>query len=363
MAFRIKQYGELSGWRPIPMDMPLVQQTHCPCDGVELQTACNLIGDDVTVRVGMCPQCGYLGYIDRPTREWFEQFYNSDWDGQGQNDTEATAEVIRRDYRKHDTLTELVKQSGVGKDEWILEIGAGYGCVMQQLKEAGYANVFGVEPSKHRADLIKRVFGLSVYSGPFPLPPELNAVEWRHVRYGLVYSSHVLEHCYNPAEMIESMSELQDRGGLLSIVVPRQQTEPTMGVLLFLPHLHSFTEASLVNLVGAQGYEVLSLQRDAQSIYVSAIKTNRKASLPQAVCDGIKKLQDGLAGTCKAERSSRFWWNSLNDGSGYVPDGDDWATFAQYIKRPRYACVEPCERKTDAPCEVQFEGNLRLCVK
>lgn len=355
--FRIKEYGELSGWRPIEMDMPLVQQTHCPCCNAPLETACALVGDNATVRVGSCPHCGYLGYIDRPHQQWFEDFYNADWDGQGKRDTDATAQVILRDYKSHDTMTELVKQSGVGKDEWLLEIGAGYGAVMQQLKEAGYQFVHGVEPSKHRRELIERVFGLYV-------SPDIPK---HYPQFGLVYSSHVMEHCYDPAAMIRNIAELQDRGGLLSLCVPRQETEPSMGVLLFLPHLHSFNECSLLHLLNRYGYGTMEVKRDAQSIYVLAIKTGRVLDVPAGVATGVAKLRTALSAATPVSEyfcmTYRFWWNYFDDRCGYVPEGADWNEFTAEMKRPRFVYVEPCERKTDAPCEVQFEGKLRLCVK
>lgn len=372
--FRIKQYGELSGWRPIAMDMPLVQQNHCPCCTTELETACALVGEHsiievthvgsvykefarvggVRVRVGSCPKCGYLGYIDRPTEQWFKDFYAQDWDGQGQRDLEATAEKIRTNYQRLDSNVELVKQSGVGIDEDILEIGSGYGCAIQQLKDAGYKNVYGVEPCSHRRDLMRQVFGGIVWDS--------SDKAGGGTGYGLVYSSHVLEHCYDPNEMIQTAARLQDRGGLLSICVPRQEAEPTMGVLLFLPHLHSFTECSLVNLLNKHGYATMDLRRDEQSIYLLAIKTGRQLGVPQGESKGVEKIRTALLGlNGDSSPSSRFWWNYLNDRCGYVPDASEWEFFTRQLQRPRFVYVEPCGKST--PCEVQFEGPLRLCVK
>ncbi len=361
--FRIKQYGELSGWRPIEMTMPLVQQAHCPCCATELETACKLVGNNATMRVGSCSTCGYLGYIDRPTEQWFKDFYAQEWDVQGQRDLEATAEKIRTSYNQPNGQVELLKQSGVGFGEPILEIGCGYGCAMQQLRDAGFSNLFGVEPCKHRADLVREVFGHTVYSRPLANLKRLG-IKTDSIPYGLVYSSHVLEHCYDPREMIHTASRLQDRGGLLSICVPRQETEPTMGVLLFLPHLHSFTEASLVHLLNAHGYGTMEVHRDAQSIYVLAIKTGRKLPIARCESNGIEKIKAGLEGTMKGSGpTDRFWWNYLDERSGYVPYEDTWEQFSFLLPRPRYVNVEPCERVADAPCEVQFDGPLRLCVK
>src|SRR5687767_81554 len=56
---------------------------HCPADGTVLKVIAGMSGRDphIKIRVGGCSLCGYIGYIDRPGREWMDSFYSSgDWD-------------------------------------------------------------------------------------------------------------------------------------------------------------------------------------------------------------------------------------------------------------------------------------------
>jgi hypothetical protein len=52
--------------------VPLTRVDRCPGDEIELRTLCTFIGRDenVIVRVGCCPACGHVSYIDRPTAAW-----------------------------------------------------------------------------------------------------------------------------------------------------------------------------------------------------------------------------------------------------------------------------------------------------
>lgn len=353
--FRITSFGELSGWRPIEMDMDRSPQPRCPCDDSTLSTLCCLIGGKVselfyggTLKVGACPSCGYIGYIDRPARKWFRDFYASEWDGTARNNQDDVRQLLRAEVKKPQPALGLVQACKPEPQERILEFGSGYCAVLYQLSQLGFSNVSGVEPCRHRAEIAKSELGVNVHCG------ELADL---HGKYDLIYSAHVLEHCYDPDETIGQCARLQGLGGRLAINVPDAMYEPTMGQILFLPHLHSFTVMSLLNLLARHGYETFTTARDARNLIVIGVKTGRGLMERYAEDATESVTRKFVSALCPWDMSQcrQLWWNSDNDevSSNQNPN---W-------KRPRCVNIEPCEPITGHPVEIQFNGPVMLCVK
>lgn len=343
--FKITSFGELSGWRAIPMDMVICMNAVCPCDAAGLSVVCQMIQRHRVIlpgpQVGACSKCGYVGYIDRPSQQWFRDFYASQWDETARNSQDEVRQLVRKEAKNPHpaaAIARIAKPSGK-----ILEFGCGYGTALKQLADEGHS-VQGVEPCQHRAAIAREEFGLDVHCG------ELSDIDGK---YDLIFSSHVLEHCYDPDEVMRNIARLQGIGGKVMIAVPDAQFEPTMGQILFLPHLHSFTDVSLSNLFARHGYETVVSCLDGAGLIVGGVKTGRSV-LRQFASDAtvavVEKFRRALS-----VKGNQLWWNSKNDVTASEPD--------QSWPRPRCIHIEACEPITGHPVEIQFEGPVQLCVK
>lgn len=342
--FRINQYRELSGWRPIEMTMPLVRQECCPCGGA-LQVACALVGIE-RIDVGACKDCGYLGYIDRPDKQWFEDFYRDDWDQEAMQDKQAKIDRLNTESYRITPAAIMALRALPSANDTILEVGCGYGLSLINLFHAEYKSLVGIEPSRHRVEIAKAAFGLDVRHCEF---------EDVNERFSFIFNHHVLEHCYEPERFIAHAAAIQKDGDRLAIAVPAQEFEPTMGVLLFLPHLHSFTPLTIGRMLVQHGYTVESAiynVRTGMEFIARKGGTMELASGGDYSTRAVKKLRNGLRWDEPVQ--GVFWWDAVGDRSGYEPTGG---------LRPRCAEVVSCKQRTDAPCEVQFDGHVRLCVK
>lgn len=342
--FRIKSYIELAGWHPIEMTMPLVKQEHCPCGGA-LETACALVGTG-RVDVGVCKDCGYLGYIDRPDEQWFEDYYRDDWDQESLHDLQHKIERLRSEQCRITPCAVMALAARPSSKDTILEVGCGYGLSLLNLWNAEYKNLMGVEPSRHRVEIAKEAFGMDIRHGKFGDVKE---------RFSFIYSHHVLEHCYDPAAFIAHAASIQQDGDRLVFAVPSQEFEPTMGILLFLPHLHSFTPLTITKMLVNHGYSVESAIFNLRTGLEFVGRKGGEMQLDSAGdCSlrSIAKLRKALHWGEPVK--DVLWWDSVGDRTGWEATGG---------LRSRCAAVESCEQVTDAPCEVQFEGHLRLCVK
>lgn len=351
--FKITSFGELSGWRAIYADDLCVhEQSRCPaCGGnaplpdvLWMLSGVRKFGEgQIQCRIGSCYSCGYVGYTSRPSQKWFRDFYATQWDATARDDQEEVLKLVRSEAAKAQPGIAVALACKPDKNSRILEFGCGYGVALAQLRHGGYTEVFGVEPCQHRAEIARSEFCLGVAG-------DLSEVDGS---YDVIYSSHVLEHCYDPSEIIGHCARLQPLGGRLAINVPDAWHEPTMGQLLFLPHLHSFTEISLCNLLAKHGYEATSVYRANGGLCVVGVKNGRgmmRRYAEDATVRVVEKLKRALS-----PATDVLWWNSENDDTGAEPR-PDW-------KRPRCVHIEPCKPITGHPVEIQFEGPVRLCVK
>jgi 2-polyprenyl-3-methyl-5-hydroxy-6-metoxy-1,4-benzoquinol methylase len=229
----------------------LVSNTRCLCCSGILKAIASIESEKKshTIRVGCCSTCGFVSYIDKPSHAWIIDFYTSTW-----NTEEGVQDFVKKDLSST-TFTEILNKLGVSHNALICEIGTGRGGNFAALKNNGYTNLVGVENSSHRAHMIAKMMDVPIYHGGFEQDNVQDSLR-KHGNYDVIYTAHVFEHVYDPEKSIELCSKLQTHGGRLIIAVPHFVGEPAMGVLSFLPHLHSFTEISLTELLRRNGYTI-----------------------------------------------------------------------------------------------------------
>ena len=124
------------------------------------------------------------------------------------------------------------------KEKFLCDLGCGYGGQLKVLRECGFNKIIGCEASPLRAEVARRAFGLNVLDGTFG-DPSVQTTLRELAPLGLIYANNVLEHVYNPAEVIRLCAGLQEEGDKLVIAVPNQIGEPTWCVLLYFLHLNA----------------------------------------------------------------------------------------------------------------------------
>jgi len=218
-------------------DFPLTEQVSCPADETVLKTLCTLIGNGGAprIRIGCCPTCGYVGYIDRPAEDWIKSYYSDTWDHADKKNIEAEAAQQKARPGKLERLgmtAEQFEQLGVDKNCFILEIGSGIDRIPKGLQQIGYTKIVAVDNSKHRAQISSKAFGIKVLPYPFE-HTEAQAQLKKFSPFSLIFSSHVLEHTHNPALIIRLCASLQKEGDYLIFTLPNMVKE-TVGIIFFI---------------------------------------------------------------------------------------------------------------------------------
>lgn len=263
----------------LPEKIPLEEQDICPsCDNA-LKAVCVFSNSKnmQKVRFGLCDFCGYSGYMDRPSKEWIADFYSRKWDKKSPRSREDVIKSValpKQGPKAGRWLTfSLADKVKVDKERLVCEIGCGYGEVLKNFENAGFKNLIGIEHSNHRADFVRKNFGFTVLDGEFEninLQSQLKKLR----PIGVFFSHHVLEHTYNPAEIIGLISSLQNNGDYLLLSLPDSAGEHINYALFYLVHLHSFTKESLELLLNKNGYEIVADNSpDNTNIIIAAQKT------------------------------------------------------------------------------------------
>ena len=386
LGFRVEAVLELYRWKVLEIgpDVPLTVAPSCPCDLKPLRTLCTLTDHTGSrrVRVGCCPSCGHITYIDRPTKAWMDGFYLEAWDANHAEGRVAkrTQRLLAKRARKKKTVVTLATELDVDRQRPVCEIGCGWGESLQHLLSAGFSTTIGTEASAHRAATVRAGLGVCVLTGAFESAATQRELVAR-APFSIILSNHVLEHTYHADEVIAAASRLQNEGDHLIIAVPNQEGEPPMGVLLFLPHLHSFTRASLERLGARYGYSVV----DDHWVHPrQLVLMFRKSASVLPVAPSAGGVFERTVATYRRHLHlhrwqvgrRRLWWERRGGrigqrwmlGGGTI-EARSWqhAVRRRGYRETRSLAIRNLRRRftqtTESPFEIQFSGPIGLMYK
>ena len=370
--------------------VPLESWLICPSCGTGLKTICHLVGgDDHRIRFGLCENCGYMGYMDRPSSGWMNNFYSREWDKSfPRSAVEIKKGILFSKVGKKASrylAASLIEKIKPDKEKPVCEIGSGYGEVLRYFQNSGFKKIIGVENSKRRAEMVKEALGFDILHGSFEEDRIQNQLS-KQKPFGLIFSHHVLEHTYDPGEVIKKISSLQDQGGYLILALPNAEGEHINYALFYLVHLHSFTKESLELLLNKNSYEIIAdSSPDDSNTIIAARKTKDPRlifKLRQDYFDSVsRRVTKGLAleKMVKQSKYVLYWeqgperdWAEIKErGSGF------WSKIAWFFKNkivfvrsrffkrftPGYTMlVSPIESYGQS-FEIRFRGKITFLVK
>ena len=406
-AFIIDRFRKLDNWKLLEIDRatPMGVRETCPSDQRPLATVATIVGNQgrEKLRIGCCEQCGYVGYIDCPTKEWIDAFYARVWDRGAQRNIDAeTARWQKKleDEKERRSTTQKAIERIIGsldKSMPVCDVGCGYGVALKKLTLLGFTNVIGMEASRHRAQIAKLAFAVDALTSPFETGETQDALR-KKGSYGLIYSHHVLEHIYDPREFVRLCAGLQQEGGWLVTTLPRGEGEFSLGTLLYLPHLNAISKFSLGRLLNEFGYEVMddSLTTKTELCLAARKVRSPKRAIPDSpdyFGDAVKKFSSYFGFPRKIKKSVLFWCFRDIDIGGRLPYwGDNFLTRAEeiFVSRtyshrfrkeieaelghpPRgrrkivSLVIKPASQRfispDQSPLEIQFAGNIKFSYK
>jgi len=254
--------------------VPMERHEQCDACKTKLSVLCTFISrkDKTRMRMGVCKTCGYVGYMDRPSKKWVDHFYTEEWDNAKLKNVDEDAPKIKfgltKEQRDSVHLAEVLNMpKGI-----VCDIGCGNGAALEEFSRMGFKTLLGVESSRYRAELAHARFGYHVSIGNFEDKVVVDELS-RYKPIDVAYSSHVMEHVYEPNEFLSVAAKLQHDGGYIILAMPDVEHEPCITTLFWLPHLHAYSRQALEKLLNAHGYEVVADNFSYNRLMMAARKT------------------------------------------------------------------------------------------
>jgi len=208
-----------------------------------------------------CSDCGFAYADQLPEQKAFDAYYRNMSKYEQQHSRGDGAADLMRCQSTVEALTPFLTDLNTR----ILDIGCATGRILGLLKERGYLNVLGIDPSETCVRLAQELYGVKV------LPYALSDMpDWRE-NFDVVLLVAVIEHFQHLHWLVERVGAILAPQGLLLVEHPdvRRFTPQANGPFqeFSTEHINFFSARSLQNLVQQHGFEALhSFQEDRPSV-------------------------------------------------------------------------------------------------
>jgi SAM-dependent methyltransferase len=219
-----------------------------------------------SVEGSTCRSCNHFFFSRRPCQEWFTNHYQREWIKggiHGHDNSSSLRKLVRKPIhalregfssgRKPLTDIELhfdFCRPFLRDGDSVLEVGAGSGRYLLPFRDHGL-KCFAVELSKVSAAACSanriKVISESIEEAENAICPNID----------FLVSNHSLEHHYDPNIFLRFASRVLSAGSFLCVSVPNHARMFLFTELMFILHIHSFTELSLTKLLAKHGFRVI----------------------------------------------------------------------------------------------------------
>jgi len=206
---------------------------------------------DMSYQVSLCANCQFVYASELPDNQSYSHYYQklSKYDVMT-----ATSEIRPADQLRMTTAVNLCAPH-LATNALIADIGCGTGTLLHSFKQAGWKQLYGIDPAPEAATKAASLFGLNnVCTGTLDNAAELLPLDQAE----LVCLTGVLEHLPNLRKDLSSLIEKINANAKILIEVPsleRFLREPLEPYGEFsLEHIQYFSAQSLGNLMSELGY-------------------------------------------------------------------------------------------------------------
>jgi SAM-dependent methyltransferase len=199
--------------------------------------------------VAVCGNCGFAYADDIPEQEAFDAYYRdlSKYEYEQREGKESEHDDAR--FRE---MAELLSRWIPAPHSRILDIGCSTGRLLSLLKERGFSNVWGLDPSPGCAEAARRLYGVPV------LTTSLSGLAKSREKFDFVIMIGVLEHIRDLDGALATIHQILSPNGRVHLEVP-DATQfadwPDAPFQQFsTEHINFFSSRSLANLMQVHGF-------------------------------------------------------------------------------------------------------------
>lgn len=265
---------------PIPQDV--LRYHPCPLcgrDGGKVLARRGYPG--VPLRNVICTGCGLIRIDPRPNDEWYRKFYEEDFITYLRPyERPAYVETLERTldpeyqttFRRHEKpfLWDYVREGGR-----VLDIGAGFGQILYELREGKRTTVVGLEPNAACSKIAREKFGLE-------LIPESIEQYFSHSqeKFDFVVMDQLFEHLMQPLPVLEQVRDRLTPEGAIYLSVPNSwNSQVSIDKYFEVAHTFGYTPYTMGRIAERCGLKVARVS-DALQGAIQVILVRRDSSYP-----------------------------------------------------------------------------------
>jgi FkbM family methyltransferase len=254
--------------------------------------------------VVVCRNCGFAYADELPSQAEFDEYYGrmSKYEYQDESGKESPLELGR--FRP---IVAMIRRVCPSPDTRILDVGCSTGGLLALLKEEGYKNVRGLDPSPVCVQAAKRLYDIEVTNGA------VGDCRFPSGSFDLLILSSVLEHLRDLRPILARLHELLAADGLLLVRVPdatRFADEDDAPFQQFsTEHVNFFSPASLTNLIASAGFSPVLCEQN--------------------------EFQEGRGFTQVGQAVDAVFRKSESSGTPWSRDGQSEPALVEYLRKSR----------------------------
>lgn len=201
-----------------------------------------------------CENCGFVFADTSANQEIYDRYYAEMSKYEDVNTASGGGDKPYDLKRLNQTANDIERILTNNKSARILDIGCGNGGLIQIMKERGYKNVVGLDPSETCVNSMKNK-GLEACKGGLFSKSEMDKT------FDLIILSHVLEHIYDLSNAVSNLKKFLQPNGLVYVETPNAAKYPEYYIVpnyyFDTEHINHFSKLHHQNLFENCGYNLI----------------------------------------------------------------------------------------------------------
>lgn len=206
--------------------------------------------EELSHNIVACLKCGFVFVSNTPNQKEYDQYYKV-----------MSKYELERDQLLHEEYRDIILNY-FPKSSAILDVGCSTGHLLFLLKQAGYKNISGIDPSPECRKIAWNKFGIKIHTSTiYSFNPSK--------KYDVIILAMVLEHLRDVRESLAKIDKLLTKNGSIFISVPDAQNffkdfEEAFGEFS-VEHINFCSTFHLLKLM--KGYALSHMHSDGKNLF------------------------------------------------------------------------------------------------
>jgi len=240
----------------------VIPHQQCPvCGGGDLVAYEKLTFREITIPYQRCRSCDLVFMNPVPNQTWYDRLYGEAfWETKSAKAAEeantARQKQLIKELQRTEKLCATLDAADCAPPRGgrILEIGCAFGLIISTIADHYETQAFGVEPSELAAGFANSLGGVKVIASTIEQLGEMEP--GADERMDMILFSHVMENVVDLNKVFAAIDRWLAPGGVVLMETPNSTVQNSTHIY----HPYCFSRASLTQLYGGHGFEIVSLR-------------------------------------------------------------------------------------------------------